>query len=563
MSLFVNALVNLFRLLRNAYARVLRHPPDFVWIPVTGALPEFEPPRLGLLRRRLQPRPPDLSLEGIRGRLDRILADGRVKGVILRVENLDAGWASLEELRAELRRFRESGKKVVAYLMGPDTRSYYLASAADEIFAPPLSSLNVVGLRTRVNFLKDTLESLGLEAEVLAVSPYKSTQDPISRSGFSKESREQVERLLDRRFGELLTAISVGRGITPEETRALIDNAPYSASEAAEKKLLDGVLYEDELTGMLAEGEKPAKLAQWGAATKALEVPYRSRKARKVVGLVSITGTIVRGVSRRSPVPLPFLGREQAGSDSIVAALRLAEKSRRIAAILLHVDSPGGAAFASDLIWREVERIRSKKPVVVLMGNVAASGGYYVSAPAGHVIARKNTITGSIGVVLARPVAAGLLGKLKVNPVAIGRGARSNLLDPRRPPTADELAVLNEQLRTVYGEFKNRVVSGRRIRPDALEEVAGGRVWTGVEAVERELVDEVGGFRAALEKARELAEIPKEAADTLVRMSPPRAARPTPGEPGGEAVEAVRAASSELRAGRVWAVAPYEIFDDW
>ncbi len=563
MSPFVSALVNLFRLLRNAYARVLRRPPDFVWIPVTGALPELEPPRLGLLRRRLQPRPPDLSLEGIRGRLDRILADGRVKGVILRVENLDAGWASLEELRAELRRFKESGKKVVAYLMDPGTRSYYLASAADEIFAPPLSSLNVVGLRTRVNFLKDTLESLGLEAEVLAVSPYKSAQDPISRSGFSKESREQVERLLDGRFGELVTAISVGRGITPEETRALVDNAPYSASEAAEKKLLDGVLYEDELAGMLAEGVKPAKLTQWRAATKALKVPYRSRKTRKVVGLVSITGTIVRGVSRRSPVPLPFLGREQAGSDSVVAALRVAEKSRRIAAILLHVDSPGGDAFASDLIWREVERIRSKKPVVVLMGNVAASGGYYVSAPAGHVIARKNTITGSIGVVLARPVAAGLLGKLKVNPVAIGRGARSNLLDPRRPPTADELAVLNEQLRTVYDEFKNRVVSGRRIRLDALEEVAGGRVWTGVEALERGLVDEIGGFRAALEKARELAEIPKEAADTLVRMSPPRAARPTPGEPVGEAVDAVRAASSELRAGRVWAIAPYEIFDDW
>ena len=563
MSLFVNALVNLFRLLRNAYARVLRRPPDFVWIPVTGALPEFEPPRLGLLRRRLQPRPPDLSLEGIRGRLDRILADGRVKGVILRVENLDAGWASLEELRAELRRFKESGKKVVAYLMDPDTRSYYLASAADEIFAPPLSSLNVVGLRTRVNFLKDTLESLGLEAEVLAVSPYKSAQDPISRSGFSKESREQVERLLDGRFGELVTAISAGRSITPEVTRALIDNAPYSASEAAEKKLLDGVRYEDELAGMLAEGEKPAKLTQWGTASKALEVPYRSRKARKVVGLASITGTIVQGVSRRSPVPLPFLGREQAGSDSVVAALRVAEKSRRIAAILLHVDSPGGDAFASDLIWREVERIRSKKAVVVLMGNVAASGGYYVAAPAGHVIARKNTITGSIGVVLARPVAAGLLGKLKVNPVAIGRGARSNLLDPRWPPTADELAVLNEQLRTVYGEFKNRVVSGRRIRPDALEEVAGGRVWTGVEALERGLVDEVGGFRAALEKARELAEIPKEAADTLVRVSPPRAARPTPGEPVGEAVDAVRVASSELRAGRVWAIAPYEIFDDW
>ncbi|MBA3472876.1 MAG: S49 family peptidase, partial [Rubrobacter sp.] len=244
MTLLINALINLLRLLRNA-RRALRRPPDFVWIPVTGALPEFEPSRRGLLRRRLDPRTLAPSLESIRSRLDRILADGRARGVILRVENLDAGWATLEELRAELHRFREKGKTVAAYLVDPDTRSYYLASAADEIFASPLSTLNVVGLRARVNFLKDALGSLGLETEVVAVSPYKSAADPISRSDFSPESREQTERLLDARFDELVSEISAGRDIPPERIKTIIDNAPYSAAEAVRNKLIDGALYED------------------------------------------------------------------------------------------------------------------------------------------------------------------------------------------------------------------------------------------------------------------------------------------------------------------------------
>ncbi|MBV9454884.1 MAG: signal peptide peptidase SppA [Rubrobacter sp.] len=563
MSLLTNTLINLFRLVRNVYARVFRRSPDFVWIAVTGALPEFEPRKLGFLRRRLDLQSSFPSLEGIRVRLDRVLADGRVRGVILRVENLDAGWAALEELRMEVHRFRQAGKQVAVYLTDPGTSSYYLASAADEIFASPLSTLNVVGLRMRVNFLKDSLESLGIETEVFAVSPYKSAADPFSRSDFTKESREQAERLLDQRFAQLISAISSGRDMPPGEVRALIDHAPYRATEAVTKGLLDGALYEDELPENLSDSAEPAKLAEWGRAEKALRVPYRVRKHKKLVGLVRVAGMIVRGRSRRLPVPVPLIGREQAGSDSVVATLRAAEKSRRIGAILLHIDSPGGDALASDLIWREVERIRQKKPIVVLMGNVAASGGYYVSAGANLIVARNNTITGSIGVILARPVATGLFGKLKINPVAIERGARSNLLDLRQPPTTDEITVLNEQLQNVYGAFKTRVEQSRQLQPDALEQIAGGRVWTGLEALDLDLVDEIGGLRAAIEKAQELAGISDGTPDMLVKVSPPRNARPTPGEPVREAVDAVHAAFSELVTTRVWALVPYEISDDW
>src|SRR5829696_1701210 len=403
MSLFIDVLVNLWRLLRNAYVRLVRRPPGYVSLEASGSLPEFES-RVGLLQRRLRPGPTGPSLEEIRGRLAGISADGRPRGVVLRLRSLDAGWAALEELRRELLAFRERGGRVVAYLLDPvDSCSYYLACAADEILATPLATIGVIGLRTRVNFLRDALSRLGLEAEVVAVSPYKSAGDPFVRNDFSRESREQAERLLDRRYEELVGAISQGRGLSPEGARARIDGAPYAAPEALSRGLLDGVCYEDELPERLGEGDKRARLAEWGAAHKALRVPYR-RSLRRRVGLVSLSGTIARGRSRRLPVPLPLLGDEQAGSESIVAALRLAESNRRVAAILFHVESPGGDALASDLIWREVERIRVKKPVVVLMGNAAASGGYYVSAAANHVVARRTTITGSIGVLSIRPV---------------------------------------------------------------------------------------------------------------------------------------------------------------
>ena len=564
MNLLINAVVNLYLSLRNGLVRVFRRPPDFVWIPVSGSLPEFEPRRRGFVRRRLGPRLSGPSLEGIRSRLDRILTDGRPSGVVLRVENLDAGWASLEELRRELERFRRAGKRVVAYLVDPGNRDFYVASGADEVFASPLSALNVVGVSARVNFLKDALSRVGIRTEVVAVSPYKSAGDNLSRSDFSEESREQTERLLDRRFEALVDAISAGRGLPRDEVRRLIDGAPYTAAAAEEKGLIDGVLYEDELGGKLGEGGRRARLSEWAVARRALRVPYR-KKARKsgVVAVVGVEGAIVRGRGRNLPIPLPLLGREQAGSDSIVAALRVAEGNRRVGAVLLHVDSPGGDALASDLIWREVERLRHKKPVVVLMGNAAASGGYYVSAPASHVVARENTITGSIGVILTRPVAAGLLGDLGINPVTVERGARSNLLDPRREPTADELSVLREQLSSVYDQFKDRVVRGRGIDPATLEDLAGGRVWTGTEALQRGLVDEIGGFREALRKASSLAGMGgDDPAAALLKIPVPAGARPSPGEPVREAVDTMLEALAELKTPRTWALAPFWAEDD-
>src|SRR5215207_270236 len=542
MSLLTDVLVNLWRLLRNASVRLLRRPPDYVSIEVAGSLPEFES-RVGFIQRRLRPGPTGPSLEGLRGRLAGISADGRPRGVVLRLRSLDAGWAALEELRREITALREHGGRVVAYLLDPvDSRSYYLACAADEILAAPLTTIGVTGLRTRINFLKDALSRIGLEAEVIAVSPYKSAGDPFVRNDFSRESREQAERLLDRRFEELVGVISQGRDLSLEETRSAIDGAPYAAPEAVSHGLLDGVCYEDELPERLgAEGGR-AKLVEWGVARRSLRVAYR-RSPRRRVGLVSLSGTIVRGKSRRLPVPLPLLGGEQAGSESVVAALRLAENNRRVAAILFHVESPGGDALASDLIWREVERIRVKN----------------------HVVARRTTITGSIGVLSIRPVARGFYEKIGVHPAAVERGARAGLLDLSRAPTPDELRVLREQLSFMYDEFKDRVTRGRGVIATELEGVAGGRVWAGAEALELGLADEVGGFDEALRKARELGKVERDTPEALIKISPPRSGRPAPGKPAEaarEMVDEIRDAVLDLRAARVWAFSPYDIHED-
>ncbi|HET7478298.1 MAG TPA: signal peptide peptidase SppA [Rubrobacteraceae bacterium] len=559
LSYILDVLVNSWRFVRNVLAG-LRRPPEYIAMEVGGSLPEFEQP-VSFLRRRFFPVPTPISIERLRGRLDTISEDGRTTGILLRVRNLDASWAALEEARSELARFRERGGRVVVYLTDPDTRAYYLACAADEIYATPISTVNIVGLRTRVNFLRDALKQVGVEAEVVAVSPYKSAGDTFVRNDFSRESREQTERLLDRRFAELVSAVAGGRKMTPDEARERIDSAPHTAPEAVSQKLLDAACYEDELYDRLGAGDERANIEEWGAARKVLRVPYRER-ARKVVGLVRLSGAIVRGRSRRLPVPVPFLGGEQAGDESVVAALRAAEKSRRVAAIIFHVDSRGGDALASDLIWREIERIRAKKPVVVLMGEAAASGGYYVSAAASHIVARSNTITGSIGVIIIRPTTADLYGKLGVNPVAVERGEHAGFLDPSYRPTPEEISSLTGQLRFIYGEFKDRVGKGREMSVEDVEDIAGGRVWTGGEALERGLVDEIGGYRSALRRARELAEIGDDVPESVVRISPPRNVRPAPGEPAPAAIEALKQTFDLTRTTRIWAISPYETNGD-
>jgi protease-4 len=549
--------VNLFRALRNLWRKLLRRRVDYVRIELAGALPEFAP-ALPWWQRRFLQRSPPASLQGLRRQLQRIAADPQAQGVVLRINGLAAGWATLQSLRDEIAHFRAGGKRVVAYLLTPDMAGYYTACAADQILIPPSATLLILGLRTEIQFLKDALAKVGLAAEVEAVSPYKSAGDQFVRSDISPENREQLERLLDARFAEVLRAIGAGRNKQTEEVHALIDAAPLNARAALDSGLVDGLRYEDELEAYLTSGERAPIILDWDQAHKALALP-QARFYRKLVGVVSIEGAIATGTSRSLPVPLPLIGGKQAGADSVAQALRQAERNRRIAAIVLYVNSPGGDAFASDLIWREVLRVRRQKPVIVAMGDAAASGGYYVAAPASAIVAQPGTLTGSIGVVMLRPIASGLLEHAGVNTVALSRGARSGILSIAEPPTDDERQALRGLLFDAYAAFKQRVREGRKLPEEQLEPIAGGRIWLGQEALELGLIDRLGGLPEALLRAQELAGLPADRAAPLVLLRGVRSRLPPQPFPIDKPIDLARELEAALRP-RIWALLPFEIF---
>ncbi|MEM8534806.1 MAG: S49 family peptidase [Chloroflexota bacterium] len=507
-GLLILGCVNLYRWFGNTWLRLFRRRVDYVQLELSGGLPEL-PETISFVQRRVLRRSTPLSLQELRRRLQRISDDPNTKGIILKLNGLEASWATLQSLRDELAHFRSTGKRVVAYVMSLDNADYYVACATDEIIAPPTTTFSIIGLRSEVRFLKDALEKVGISAVVESVSPYKSAGEQFINSDISSENREQLERLLDQRFNRLVQGISEGRTLSPDAVRSLIDQAPFSGKVAFEHGLVDALRYEDEFEEHFTTEDRKPIIMLWDDAESVLRKQY-ARIRRKLVGVVTVEGAIMRGASRELPVPLPLLGGQQAGSDTIIQAIRQAERNRRIAAIILYVNSPGGDAFASDLIWREALRLQQKKPVVVVMGDAAASGGYYIAAPAASIIAQPGTITGSIGVVSLRPVAAGLLEQAGINTVVLSRGANSGLLSIGSEPTESERLALRTQMFSTYSDFKQRVVEGRGIDEEQLEPIAGGRVWTGAEALEHGLVDQLGGLPDGLLRAQELAEIPQD-----------------------------------------------------
>jgi protease-4 len=547
--------INIIRVIRNGWRRLLRRRVDYVRLEIGGALPEFAVAPRWFQRRFLGMRAP-VSLQGLRRTFQRIAADPQVTGVVLKLEGLAAGWATLQSLRDEIGWLREQDKRVVAYLVTPTMAGYYAACAADELLIPPAAFLPIVGLRAEVQFLKDALEKVGIAAEYEAVSPYKSAGDPFVRSDMSPESRAQLERLLDGRFDQIVAAIAAARGKTNAEVRAIIDAAPLSPRAALERGMVDALCYEDELETRLALDGRAPKIMDWGPATRALRL-QPARHHRRLVAVVPIEGTIATGRSRNMPLPIPLLGGQQAGSDSVAQALRQVERNRRVAAVVLYVNSPGGDGFASDLIWREVLRVRKSKPVVVAMGNAAASGGYYVAAPASAIVAQPGTLTGSIGVFVLRPVLAGLLERAGIQTVVLSRGANSGFLGSTQPPSASERLALRELVFTFYDDFKERVRAGRTMAEERLEPIAGGRVWTGAEALELGLVDRLGGLPAAVMQAQELAGMPPDRAAPLLLARGGRAPLPPQPFPADGPIDLGPLLEEALRP-RVWAMMPFD-----
>ncbi|MFN8501763.1 S49 family peptidase [Kouleothrix sp.] len=536
LSIIAIWLINLSRAARNGWRLLLRRRVEWVRFELGGGLPEFASAPSWWQRRFLGMREP-ASLHGLRRKFQRIAADPHARGVVLKIDGLAAGWATLQSLRDEIARLRLAGKRVVAYLVSADMAGYHAATAADTLVVPPAVMLNILGVRAEVQFLKDALAKIGVTAEYEAVSPYKSAGEPFVRSDISDENRAQLARIVDARFDGFVRAVAADRGLSEDAVRQAIDAAPLSAPAARERGLIDAVLYEDELEAFLAperaentdaKARRRPAITGWGYAARALQLPM-ARRQRKLVAVVPIEGAIAPGRSRNLPIPIPLIGGAQAGAASVIQALRQAERAARAAAVVLYVNSPGGDVLASDLIWREVLRLRRRKPVVVAMGDVAASGGYYVAAPASAIVAQPGTLTGSIGVFSLRPIVAGLLERAAINTVVLSRGARSGLLSAGLPPTDDERQAQRAVVLHYYADFKQRVSEGRGIGLAQLEPIAGGRVWLGDEAIERGLADQLGGLPEAVARARELAGLPADAAAPLMLLRGGR--QPLPPQP--------------------------------
>lgn len=470
-------------------------------------------------------------LEALRA-ADRAARDPQVAGLVVRLAGAPAGYAAALALRRALDAVRAAGKPVIAYGERLDQPEYLVASGADRLWLPETGSIALVGLHSEGLYLKGLLDRLDVRADVVRVGSHKSAAEMLTRQGMSPESREQLEAYLDDVFATLVEAVARGRGLEPEAVRARIDAGPYGARRAVEAGLADGCRYPDEVEAALAElvpatGESPAKGGP-PRARLADAVAYDALRAGDPgwrplgrdlphVAYLSASGAIHRRV------PLGGISAE-----AWVALLRRLREDDGVRAVVLRIGSPGGDALASDLIWRALRGLRAEKPVVVSMGEVAASGGYFAAVAGDVLLAEATTLTGSIGVLGGKLDAGGLLSRLGVATDAVARGARAGLGTPTRAFTPDERVAVRREMEEVYDVFLRRVEEGRGLAREALEPIAGGRVWSGRRALELRLVDALGGPLEAIAEARARAGIAAEEGcvlDVHPRLAPLEALR--------------------------------------
>jgi len=471
---------------------------------VAGSLPDYTPD--DPLKRFFGG--PDQSLTGLVMQFKKAKVDKRIKAIMLDVDMSGVGWAKAEELRDAIADFRTSGKPVYAYIEFGLNKEYYIATACDKIVVPPPGELFITGLAADVMFFRGSLDKLGIYPDIFQIGKYKSVGDMFTQKKMTDAHREYVNSLLDDLFNRYIAGIAQARHKSPEDVRKLIDDAPYNAAKAKEVGLIDEAVYHDEL-----EREVKASL---GYKDSDQFAPVRASEYRDVspetlglnkgekVAVIYATGDIGSGRSENSPS-----GGQSIGSDTLAKALTDAAVDKSIKAIVMRVDSPGGSGLASDIIWHAVEAANQKKPVVISMGDVAASGGYYISASASKIVAQPSSITGSIGVVAGKPVMKGLYDWLGISNEYVLRGKEAGMFRETEKFSDDERAKFEDWIKTTYyNDFVPKVAKGRHKDPKDVDAVGQGRVWTGAQAKDRGLVDEFGGLDRAIEVAKQLANIP-------------------------------------------------------
>ena len=428
--------------------------------------------------------------------------DDKIKGILIENGIMPSGWATTGELREAVEKFRESGKFVIAYsdyvLL---QEGYYLSTAAGKIYVNPSSTIDFKGLSGEVMFYKKALEKLGVEVQVIRHGKFKGAVEPYILDQLSKENREQIKSYVGSIWSHIVENISKARGIAPEKLNLLADNLTgYVASGAYENGLVDGLIYRDELidTLKILSGLTTDDKIALVPMHKYTKVPDSKKTAssKNKIAVIYASGTIAMGKGNENNI----------GGDAFGELIRKERKDSGVKAIVLRVNSPGGNAIASDIMWREIELASKVKPVVISMGNYAASGGYYISAPGTKIFASPTTITGSIGVFGLIPNAGKLMNqKLGISTETVNTNENSDFPSIYRPMEIYEREVMQKSIEKVYSDFVSKVSSGRKMTMAAVDSIGQGRVWSGSEAKKLGLVDETGGLRASIEEAAKLA----------------------------------------------------------
>ncbi len=466
---------------------------------------------------------PDLSLNTLVTQLKKAKNDKRIGGVLLEVESSGVGWAKADELRDAIADYRTSGKPVYAFMEYGSDIEYYIATACDRVFVAPAGDLYINGLAAEAMFIRGSLDKLGVYPDTFQIGKYKNAIERYTRKDMSEGQRETINAILDDQFARYVDAVAKARDKSPEDVRTMIDNAPIGARDAQTAGLIDGALYrdgvDDELKKRLGYKDSDKLRRTKDADYRQVSLDSLGLNDGERVAVIFAAGPIGPGSSNDGS----FGGEQSIGSDTLVKALNDARDDKGIKAIVLRVDSPGGGTYASDIIWGAVESAKQKKPVVISMGDAAASGGYYISATASKIVAQPSTITGSIGIFGGKPVLKGFYDWIGVTTEYVTRGRNAGMFRETEPFTPDERAKFEENMKKFYYDaFLPKVAKGRNRDVEYIDSIAQGRVWTGTQAMERGLVDEFGGLDRAVEVAKQLANIPADKSVRRVVFPAPR-----------------------------------------
>jgi protease-4 len=451
------------------------------------------------------------SLPELTEALRKAALDPRIKGICVKIDPLQCGWSKLQEIKRHLAYFKASGKFSIAYLERASEKEYYLASAFDKIYCPPSASISLRGISVKGTFLRGVLDKIGIEPEVRRIGNYKSAGDQILRKDMSEYQREQLTELLDDIYEDFVDSIAKARSKSKEEIREIIDTGLYDMSQFEAAGLVDGLLYEDQINDMLKEKtdgkEDELRFVRLKRYRKVSPSAF-GLNGKKTIAIVRCSGAIVGGE-----------GSNVITAEKLITQLRALKKNKKIAAVVLRVDSPGGDALASDLMWREIQKFGEEKPIIASMSDVAASGGYYMSMACQKIVAESLTITGSIGVVTGKFSLAELYEKIGYVSETISRGAYAEILNFTRSFTDKEAALFDKSAQHAYEQFRNKAAASRGMNFDEMEKNAQGRVYSGIEAKERGLVDEIGGLWKAVEIAKEAAGISQDEKVSIKEIS--------------------------------------------